>query len=338
MLQKESFKILIIADPLAKIKSASDTSVAFCEGALESNDTVHWCEPHQVIFYGAEVAVRDPIRITKASTESIESKPEAGLVQLKTFDFAFVRKDPPFDDKYCDLCWLLASQTSTKVVNSAESLLTFHEKAVQWRAAAEGYLSDANLVPTCVSSVEQDFEDFAALQTKQAQLLSDAASKKNLLRFVLKPWLGHGGEDIHLCDSSQSVIETFRKFRHADNEKWMLQPFLPEVTEAGDRRVLLVCGEVVGSFVRIPAKGRIESNLAQGGRAEAIPMTASQVEVMKRLGKFLSAHNIAFAGADLIGDRVGEVNITSPTGVRSLEKLEARKFAKAIYSKLVGRN
>lgn len=333
-MRKESTSpVLFIADPLHALKIASDTSLAFAEGALSLGRSVYWCEPQDVSVFGTEIRIQHPTRLISVSTAEVKHERCTQPLPLSFFSHAFVRKDPPFNDNYRDLCWMLASQHTTRIANAAEALLSFHEKAVQWRAASEGFLGEDNLISTCVSADPQLLLEFAHSEIKKQNSTEASA------RFVLKPWLGHGGEDVHLLKSFSELEAHLKKLgttpQGALQEKQMLQPFLPEIHSEGDRRVLIVCGKVIGDFVRFPASGRIESNLAQGGRAEVVPMNASQLALMESLGQFLVKHDIGFAGADLIGNRVSEVNITSPTGIRTVEKFNGCALAAKVMESLL---
>lgn len=323
---KPNQTILFVADPLEKLKVKSDTSLAFAQAALESNFAVYWCDATDVMMFGSDVVVSNTRQVTAVSTTGIQyNESHPSHIPLSHFGHAFVRKDPPFDEEYRDLCWLLAVQNKTRVYNDASALLTFHEKALQWRAYAEDVFSADNLVPTSVTGKTDAIEEFCR---RYKNTCDD--------KFVVKPWMGHGGEDIHLSNSTDDVLHYVKGLRYnLNSNKLMVQPFLKNIHTDGDRRVLIAAGEVVGDFVRLPADGHIESNLAQGGRAESRPMTDKQLHLMKRLGQFLMRHRIGFAGVDLIGERIGEVNITSPTGIRTCEELTKKPLAKLVFESLV---
>lgn len=318
--------ILFIADPLEKLKVKSDTSLAFAQAALESNFAVYWCDATDIMMFGSDVVVANARHVTAVSTTAVKANdPLKSRLPLSQFGHAFVRKDPPFNEEYRDLCWLLAVQNKTHVYNDASALLTFHEKALQWRAFAEDVFSADNLVPTCMTGKIDAIEEFCS---RYGSTCDD--------KFVVKPWMGHGGEDIHFSSTSDDVLRYVKSLNYDLNaNKLMVQPFLKNIHSDGDRRVLIAAGEVVGDFVRLPAAGQIESNLAQGGRAESRPMTDKQIHLMKRLAQFLTRHNIGFAGVDLIGERIGEVNITSPTGIRTCEQLTNKPLAKSVFENLV---
>lgn len=334
-------RVLIVGDSLQLVKTASDTSLALAEAALTRGAEVHWCTPEDVGILGADVVVAKAQRILLATASelrsapvhSTEALPESCLLPLTHYSDVWVRKDPPFDEPYKTLCWILATQSAVPVVNPAELLLAHHEKALQLRARAEGVLKDWELIPTCVTSNTVLAKAFVQQYEAAASHLTQGQAA---LKWVVKPWLGHGGYGVEAFEHARDAlayVETHtakaaRRHGDANSETtWMLQPFLPQVRTLGDRRVFLVAGEILCDFVRIPKEGHIASNLAQGGRPELVPMTDQQRNICERLAEWLSAKGILIAGVDLIDTLVGEINITSPTGLRTFEQLTGQNVA-----------
>jgi|GEM_PF-545618 len=342
-------RILFVGDALSLLKPASDTSLALAEAALAEGLEVHWCEPGDVAIFGADVVVRGAHAITSVSTSAFSHAPaaptrvgEPALHSLASYRTVLVRKDPPFDEAYKTLCWILASQTSTPIVNAAERLLAHHEKALQLRARAEGVLRDHEIVPTCVTSRLDVAAAFLSDYSAQAKSFvhgvsssfpgfAKEVSASGGLRWIVKPWLGHGGSGVQAFDTSEEAL-VFLKRALAEKPEgettWMIQPLLPEIKTHGDRRVFVVGGEIVCDFVRLPPEGRIAANLAQGGRAELRPLSPAQEDVARRLAAWLPTVGITIAGIDLIDTFVGEINITSPTGLRTYENLSGKNLAK----------
>lgn len=338
-----SMKILIIADALESCNLASDTSLAIAQGALATGAECYWCEDWQIGLSGAELVVLKPQRLLTVSAHDLRVEAGSRIFELRSFAKVFVRKDPPFDESYKDLCWLLSTQVHTPIINAAESLATFHEKSLQFRALEEGFLADHNVVPSCVADAVELIEEFCRDQENTAQAFLAGMQELHLaegahsLQFVCKPWLGHGGQGVVVYDGAAPLLEALQKRSVKAGrlaERVVVQPFLPEIHTAGDRRVLIVNGQVFGDFVRLPAEGKIASNLAQGGSAHLRPMTTSQSTLMLGLAGFLLAKGIILAGVDLIGDRVGEINITSPTGLRTLETLKGRALTTDFFAQL----
>jgi glutathione synthase len=292
---------LIIADPLRSLKPKSDTSLALVREAILRTHGVHWCTHEDLFLWEGRVFARvDEITgCAENSLPAIETVKEPQ--PLNSYDGVWIRKDPPFDQSYLSLCWLLAlEESNVPMLNKPSLLLRFHEKLLPLEAVERGFLRADEVIPTFLPtgrrlSVPSDFPGGEC---------------------ITKPWLGHGGKDVRKLEGPKSPEPYF-----------FLQPLQKEITRTGDRRIFLLNGDVIGSFARLPAEGEIRANLAAGGRGVLTEMTKKQAEIADRLGDFLKEIGIVFAGADMIGDRISEVNITSPTGFQTLHELGGRRLA-----------
>lgn len=299
-------RILFIADPIDKLKPATDSSLALLRGSLEKQWENFWANGQSVEFVGDGVGVW---------AEKVSHSPVGGLPSLEkkqwhpinAFDAVLIRKDPPFDSDYVKLCWLLLlAEKKVFMMNRPSLLLRYHEKLVPLEARAQGFLEKEDVIPTHIGSHEA------------AKSFVDTLK---VAKVITKPFLGFGGGNIAL-HSRQEFHET----KPSQVNDSLVQPFKEEVTKFGDRRVFFLAGELLAHFVRMPKEGGFVSNLAQGGSAVLSPLSPREVLVTEKLGRFLKATGIAFAGADLIGHLVSEVNLTSPTGLMALEKLEQKSY------------
>ncbi len=317
-------KILFIGDELSSLNLAYDASIAFCEAALSKDFEVFWCEKKDVSLYNFELIINQVFQIHEASIHSVKhtkiSKDNEHTLSFEDFDYCFVRLNPPFDESYLNLCWILNTQSKVKIINSPASLLNFHEKSFQFRALSEGVLEKKNLISTCLTDSVDVLQKFLNMHIK----LGTKA-------FVTKPWLGYGGADVMLWHSTQDVIEYFK----TAPEKIMIQPLVPNVKTDGDQRVIIVNGKVFCSFVRLPQENSIISNTAAGGIMELRTLTAEQMRISEKIAAFTLKHGVLFAGIDLIGEQVGEINITSPTGFRVYEKLTGKSVIYECFDELL---
>lgn len=312
--------VLFIGDPISQLKLKSDSSLALAQAALNQGKNVYWCEPKHLSFFQNKLMVQNFTQLLHVNVDDLQwENKEDDPVLLDYFQVCFVRKDPPFDEQYKDLCWLLSSQSQVKVINSAEALLSFHEKSLHWRAYSEGYLKKEEIIPTCMTNEFSLLQSFCSLFSQEQ-------------KFICKPWLGHGGEDIFLYENKNILME---KLKNQKLGNYLIQPFLPEIHTEGDRRVIVANGKVICDYVRLPAQGKIASNGAQGGSAVLREMSEKQIDICQRIAQFLKEKNILFAGLDLIGNYVGEINITSPTGIRTYESLSNKRVADEIFTLLV---
>ncbi|WGL61070.1 hypothetical protein QEJ31_05610 [Pigmentibacter sp. JX0631] len=320
-------KLLIIADKLEKVNLKSDSSLALAEAAIAKNWEVFWCEDKNIHFLNEEIYLNQFNEIKEININNINyEQVKKNLVSFSSFDYCFIRKDPPFNEGYKDLCWILATQTKVKILNPAEVLLAYHEKALHWKALSSGVINKNNVIPTCLSENISIIEKYLK---ENINLFDDG--------IICKPWLGHGGEDVQLFTNMNDLIAFLDKqsIHNHLKQKYLVQPYLKEIHTEGDRRVLIADGVIIGDFVRIPEHGKIASNLAQGGTAHIREMSKEQIKLCESVGLFLKSMNIVFAGLDLIGNKIGEINITSPTGLRTVENLTGEKINKIAFELMV---
>jgi glutathione synthase len=271
--------------------------------ALAAGHEVHWCESSHLALFNDQVFVRSRrmLKLPKKRAPIFAAPGKDKTRPIHYFSTVLIRKDPPFDSSYITLCWMLGlAEKKVSIVNSPSRLLNHHEKLLPLQAIQAGFLSRADLLPSFVA------EDPKVL----SPLPKDLAGKGFV---VAKPWLGYGGRSVKKYSTARAAFRKAKK-----HEAMIYQPYLDGVTEMGDRRVIFIDGEYCGDFVRLPKKGSFVANLVQGGRAVLRDRSPQEKEICNRIGSFLRASGILFAGVDLIGPFVTEMNITSPTGLETL--------------------
>ena len=229
------------------------------------------------------------------STNKLGKKSE---IALSKFQYAFMRKDPPVDENFINALHLLslAENQGTKVFNNPNSIKQFNEKIFA--------LYFKEFIPnTFVSSNISKIKDFMTNNTST----------------IVKPFDGMGGSSIYkLDDANQDSLKILEKL--TSNEKTLIiaQEFLDEIYE-GDVRVLIINGKPFQkTLARIPQDGNFKGNLAAGGKGLVRDITKDQQYIAEEIGKYLMKKGINFAGIDVIGDRLTEINITSPTCAREI--------------------
>ena len=286
---------LIIADNLRTLKTKTDSSLGMANEALKRNHTVHWATHEDIVFWEGRLSIRadELVECPEGSLPSTKMLPE--LQPINSYDGVWIRKDPPFDSNYLALCWLLASEeNNVPMINKPSVLLRYHEKMIPWEAKEKGYLREEELIPTFLST------------GRRIHLPKEFPKGES----VIKPWLGHGGKDVTVIPSP-----------HCPEPYFFLQPLQKEIEKSGDRRIFILNGDVIGSFVRLPPPGEIKSNIASGGTGILKDMNKKEIDIANRLGEFLKEAGIAFAGVDMIHEKVSEVNITSPTGLLTYRQI-----------------
>ena len=311
-------KILIIGDPLEELNPKTDTGIFFAEEALFLDHSVFWSTPTQLSLVNSAIYAKCSELKFKRKLETPLSTPLANPLLVSGFDTVWIRKDPPFDRSYVSLCWILKTiEEKTYFANRPSALLNFHEKHTPFIAHAKGVLKDHEIVSTWIPDALVD--------------ISEAPAFLKSGPIVTKPWLGHGGHSIKKWNSLKDALNGIAE---ADLQSTLFQPYLEEITTAGDRRVFILDGEIIGGLLRLPTKGNFVSNLAQGGTGSLSPLSEAQIEVCNRIGTFLKASGIFFAGLDVIGTKISEVNITAPTGFRKITELGGENLARVYLKKV----
>jgi glutathione synthase len=218
--------------------------------------------------------------------------------ELSEMDVVLMRQDPPFDLAYITATHFLERiHPKTLVVNDPAQVRNAPEKLFVTEFAGVQ-------PPTLVTS---DPEAIYAFRAKHGDM-------------VLKPLYGGGGSGVVRLRPDDPNLDALLEL-HAmiGREPVVAQKFIPAVSK-GDKRVILIDGEPVGAINRVPARGQVRSNLARGGRAEAVELTARDLELCAAIGPALKARGLLFVGIDVIGDYMTEINVTSPTGAQQLKR------------------
>lgn len=309
-------RIFFVADPIEKLNSKSDTTLSLMRESLSRGHQCFWLTDSDVEYIGNRVVLR---------AKRCEEYPKSGspvfgdteILPASRFHVGFIRKDPPFNEDYVRLSWILSlCENEVYLVNKPSLLVRYHEKLLPLEGLSQKFLKLQDLVPTHLGSGP-----------------SAAAFAQNLKSdsVISKPFLGYGGKNINLWKKSDFINQGM-----SQPQRWeglVVQPFLKEVLTE-DRRLLFIDGKLCGQFVRLPPKGGFIANLAQGGTAEARPLSKSQKAVADRVSRFLKKIGVFFAGVDLIGSRVSEINVTSPTGFMAYHQLTGINLSETVLKSI----
>ena len=231
---------------------------------------------------------------------------------LSEFDVVLMRQDPPFDMAYITATYFLERiHPATLVVNNPAEVRNAPEKLF-----VTGF--PGLQPPTLITSDPEAIDDFRARHGDM----------------VLKPLYGGGGSGvIRLRPDDPNLDALLELHAMIGRDPVIAQKFIPAVS-AGDKRILLVDGEPVGAINRIPADGQVRSNLAKGGRAEQVELTARDREICATIGPELRRRGMLFVGIDVIGDYLTEINVTSPTGAQQLKRFGGADAAVALWNRI----
>lgn len=291
--------LVVVMDDIAAIKIVKDTSFAMLLEGQRRGYRMFYLGDTDLYLDGTTTCARmRPVRVEDDAERWYELG-ETVDRPLGSDDLVLMRADPPVDNNYLMATYLLeqAEAAGALVVNRPRSLRDFNEKLAIARFP--------DLIPeTLVSADAAALREFVQRSGKA----------------VLKPLDGMGGKSIFLLERDDRnlnvVIETLTD---SGQRLAMAQEYLPAISE-GDKRVLIVHGRPVDHLLaRIPGKDDFRGNLARGGRGEGRPLGDADRTIAEAVGPVLLEHGIEFAGLDIIGDRLTEINVTSPTCVRELD-------------------
>ncbi|WP_129953035.1 MULTISPECIES: glutathione synthase [unclassified Rahnella] len=292
-------KLGIVMDPISSINIKKDTSFAMLLEAQSRGYELHYMEMNSLYLRSGE---------GRATTKKLSVKQdydgwyEFGTEQdiaLQELDVILMRKDPPFDTEFIYATYILerAEEKGTLIVNKPQSLRDCNEK----------------LFTAWFPELTPD-----TLVTRNAAQLK--AFHKEHTDVILKPLDGMGGASIfRLKPEDANVSVVIETLTEHGSRFCMAQNYLPAIKD-GDKRVLVVDGEPVPyCLARIPAQGETRGNLAAGGRGEARPLSESDWAIARTVAPVLKQKGLIFVGLDIIGDRLTEINVTSPTCAREIE-------------------
>jgi glutathione synthase len=344
--------LLIIGDPLPGLSPKGDTSLALAQGALQCGWKVLWTEAERIVWTPAEVCGESFSEIVSFDGRMPKVTAHLPSMGLQCFDLIMIRKDPPVDEGYRNLCLLLGAlphKIKAKVQNDPFTLLHTHEKLLPFQMVEKGALSAKDVVPSLFLPPDLNEEQVAQrIEQLQAQT-PDFNKIYKQDSWILKPWLGFAGKGVQKINGKQNVAEALQKQNRfgidpqVENSKtrinwqeslWILQPYLPQIISHGDRRVLVAQGQVVCDIVRYAAEGSLAANLAQGGTAKLEPLNDALHQKCEAIAGALLKMGVAFAGLDIIGEQFTEINITSPTGLRAYEDLSGKTMTEKTFALL----
>ncbi|MEZ5946683.1 MAG: glutathione synthase [Hyphomonas sp.] len=295
-----SLRVAIQMDPLENVNIDGDTSFALAETAQARGMEIFVYEPKDMSLEGRRVTAR----VRPAKVQRVKGTPgifgEAVTLDLaKDVDVILMRQDPPFDLSYITACHLLELVSEeTLVLNDPAGVRSSPEKILP--------LLFADLMPPTL--VSRDPRAIAAFRETHKDI-------------IVKPLYGHGGAGVFRLKPDDSNLDSLLElFFSKSREPVMVQAFLPAVSE-GDKRIMLVDGKPVGALNRRPQSGQVRSNLVVGGTAEKTELSDADRLVCETIGPELRRRGLVLAGIDVIGGRLTEINVTSPTGVQAIKRL-----------------
>ena len=300
--------VAIQGNKLSKLNPKTDTSIFLAKEAQKIGLKLFYYEPQNLsIVKNKVIAKGNFIKFTdnKKFYKILNNK----LLDLSTVKYILIRQDPPFNLEYITTTYILDNLNKVKIINNPSAIRNISEKLYSTKFMKY-------LPRTIFSSDIKQIKKFLKLNKK----------------IIIKPIHGYGGNNIKLLNgklNKKEIVNYLNKHGHI-----MCQKFL-SLIKFGDKRVFIINGKVVGAISRVPKKGSFLSNLSKGASAKLIKLTKNELSISKIVAKDLKQNNIYFAGIDFISGKLnGDINVTSPTGLKTFFDLSGINLAKVFWNNL----
>ncbi len=292
-----ALKIACQMDPIDRIDIRGDSTFALLLEAQKRGHELFYYTPPHLALDGAHLIARGSTLTVEDRVGDHYTLTDARKVDLADWDVVLLRQDPPFDMGYITTTHLLERiHPKTLVVNDPAHVRNAPEKV--WVLEFQDLMP-----PTLVTRNPDDVKDF----------------RKRYEDIILKPLYGNGGASVfRVAPGDTNLNSLIELFQTVFREPFMVQQYRPEV-RGGDKRIILIDGEVVGAINRVPAADETRSNMHVGGEAVPTELTARDLEICERLKPELKRRGLIFTGIDVIGPYLTEINVTSPTGIRQVQ-------------------
>ncbi|WP_318516227.1 glutathione synthase [Photobacterium leiognathi] len=292
-------KLGIVMDPIESINIKKDSSFAMMLEAQRRGWEIHYMEMNDLSLEQGKAIARTRVVTVQQAPEHWFDFHSEQEIELSDLDAVLMRKDPPFDTEYIYATYILerAEDNGALIVNKPQSLRDCNEKLfTAWFP---------ELTPTTI--VTRRAEKLKAFHQEHGDV-------------ILKPLDGMGGSSIfRVMKGDPNVSVIIETLTNMGQNYCMAQTFVPDISN-GDKRILVVDGEPMPyCLARIPAKGETRGNLAAGGRGEARPISETDRKIAETVAPVLKEKGLIFVGLDVIGDKLTEINVTSPTCIREIE-------------------
>ncbi len=300
-----ALKVAVQMDHISTVNIAGDTTFALSLEAQERGHELYHYTPDRLSMRDGVVSAcleKMEVRDIKGDHYTLGEPVRRDLSEM---DVVLLRQDPPFDMNYITTTHLLERiHPKTLVVNDPAWVRNSPEKI---------FVTEfPDLMPeTLITKDPQEVMDF----------------RREFGDIILKPLYGNGGAGVfHLADGDRNLTSLLEMFGQLFKEPFIAQRYLKDV-RAGDKRIILIDGEPVGAINRVPSETDARSNMHVGGRAEQSKLTPREREICERIGPSLKERGFILVGIDVIGDFMTEINVTSPTGIREIQRFDGTNIA-----------
>ncbi|GER05939.1 glutathione synthetase [Kordiimonadales bacterium JCM 17843] len=307
--------VAIQMDPIETVDINGDSSFALGLEAQRRGHALYHYLPDDLSWRQKRVTAKGRAIHLRREPGNHVSKGADETLDLAALDVILMRQDPPFDLGYITATHILEHiHPETLVVNDPASVRDAPEKLFVTHF-------DDLMPPTLITRSKDEVVAF----------------REEYKDIIVKPLYGNGGAGVfRLQPGDQNLASLLELFADIYREPVMVQRYIPQVRQ-GDKRIILVDGEVAGAINRVPAEGEARSNMHVGGRAEISTLTKRDQEICDRLGPELKKRSLIFVGIDVIGDYLTEINVTSPTGIQEIDRFDGANLAGLVWDAIEGR-
>ena len=309
---KKHFKIAIQMDPLESINIKSDSTYILALEAQKRGYRLFHYLSENLIYENGRVSALGNVFKLFPNKKIFFKKFKTQKIFLDDYDVVLVRQDPPFNMSYITATYLLEMVSNkTFILNDPKSIRDNPEKLSMFNFKSI-------IPPTLISkNIEQCF-----------------SFQKKYKKTIIKPLYGNGGEGISKLEGISTVLKRkILKLINKYKQPIVIQKYLTEIKE-GDRRIILIDGEYAGSVARIPKKGSVTANFHTGGTAKKVGLVRRDKKICNILKPFLKKNKLFFTGIDIIGNYLTEINVTSPTGIQEINRLNGVRLEKLFWDRV----
>jgi glutathione synthase len=304
-------RALYVMDHLATLNLAGDSTFMLMKESTARGWDVSWCHPWDLYATGGRAWTRAQAVRTEAT--GFTTGGDLTDEPLDAYDLVWMRKDPPFDMEYIFATYLL-DMTKALVLNRPTAIRSLNEKLF-------AFLYGDLQPPTLIS---RDMGRIAAFAREHE-------------RVVLKPWDGNGGRGVLVTSGADTNLQAMIELLTGEGRRAIIaQRYVPEIVK-GDKRIILVDGEPVGAMLRVPSEKDHRGNMHVGATVHATQLDAADRRICDTIGPRLRAEGLVFVGIDVIGGFLTEINVTSPTGIQEINRLDGVRIEALVLDAAVRR-
>ena len=309
---KQKLKIALQMDPLEKLDLKGDSTFILGLEAIKRGFELYFYSPSDLIYKNNNVYAK--AKILDLAFENGKETFNYGkikVLKLSSLDVILMRQDPPFNMSYITATHILEKIASqTLILNNP-----FHVRNAPEKIFVTEF---SKFMPETLITRETN------------EIIKFKNKNKNI---IIKPLYGNGGEGVfYIKDNDSNFNVIIENFLNSNEEQFIIQSYIPEVKK-GDKRIILIDGEVVGAINRIPAKNENRSNMHVGGKPIKTSLNKNDKLICDTISPHLKAKGLFFVGIDVIGNYLTEINVTSPTGIREINRLNKTNIEKIFWDK-----